>query len=69
MDQSKTDNSGGMRKTQEWLGHQAPAGTPGPSPWPEAQALTHALQVAMACRRWSCDWEAVPGPSRRSPVP
>lgn len=56
------------------FGHQAPAGTLGPSPWLEVQALTRALQGAMACQRcccwcWGCDWEAVPGPCRRSPVP
>ena len=32
------------------IGHQASVGTPGLSPWPEAQALTRALQVATACR-------------------
>ena len=41
---------------------------PGLSPWPEAQALTHALQVAMAYPALLAMGRR-PGPCRCSPVP
>lgn len=73
--ESPVDQPGSSEESARRRGARLPGlvETQGPSLWPEAQALPHALQAAMACPRAAGNGAATgrrhPGPCRRSPVP